>query len=531
MNTPPPPSYPTIDALVSQATNHVQKIFGGNGVKKDSILLTSHNLSILTIHAGTYLELKPIMQERQIPGKITVGQMVASREAATKAVNQTMVEAAMSPTTKAQITAILLDRADKGFGLKQQIIPIPFLKKEFTWHEPCHVCNGSTRATCPKCMGRKKETCVKCTGRGLMKCPMCLGTGLLQGNKCNKCHAQRYVPCDGCQRSGFMNCRTCNGIGAAKCVTCHGVGFKSNVLTLNAEAMTYFEYDPKSMPKNAADMIELHGAELAAKNVIKIKGRMADDKENALGASYEVEFPCGELVFKIGDIEAKAQLFGYNHTLSGMPNLLDKMLGASVRELEDAAHDLGSVAEKIKNATRYKIMAQAFLMTQKSSPKKVYAQLLKLYDVGLSTAMAEKIAILTHTTTSKITKKPRYIGLGWGILGTIIFATLYYLLPIRSFLGVYFPASPADIILDFLPILLGGVITTFSIQRTGAKSVQTALGHLVKEEAKQKLVAKAESLGVLGYILAGFVCLVVLEMSILMGTTPPFWIQSIKSLF
>ncbi len=519
----------SIDSLVAKAFAHVQKIFAGNGVKKESVTLASQSVTLHTVHAATYLELKPVMEERTTPGKSVVGQMVGGREEATKFSNQVMAQLATNPATKAQMAALLLERPDKGFGLKQTALPIPFVKQEYTWHEPCHTCNGSSRMTCPKCMGRRTETCIKCTGRGLMKCPMCRATGLLQGNKCPRCHAQRYVPCDGCKRSGFMNCRTCTATGVIKCTTCNGIGFKTNIMTLSAQAIPYFEYDPKTMPKNAADAIEMSAPALAAQSQIKIKGRIADDKEGALGACYEVSFPCGEMAFRIGSHDVKAQLFGYDAQLTGLPNLLDKMVGESVRTLEEAVAGAGSVADTIQKATRYKIIGQAFLLSQKTSVKKVTAKLLQLYDVGLSPALAEKISTLAYAATSQITRKPRFIGFGMGVGVFTLFMAAYYLLPVRSTLGSFMPHNFIDIVLEIIPIVAGGFFITHMVRRAGAKSVQTALGHLVKDEMKGKLMARAQSLSILAYVASAGVCIVMLELSIVKGDSAPYWYQSLKS--
>src|SRR5690606_949312 len=222
------------------------------------------------LHAATYLELKPVLNERVAPGKISSGQMASSRDEVLRMVDQEMRTAASSHATKLQMAGALLNRADKGFGLNQQVVPLDFIKKEFTYHERCNTCQASGTQSCLKCHGRKVESCTKCSGRGLMICPQCRATGLLQGVKCTRCHGQRYVPCDLCHRSGNMPCRSCNGSGTMKCQTCGGAGWKSHVVTMGASAVTYFEYDPKSIPQWAADMVESDAPDLVRDGKIKI---------------------------------------------------------------------------------------------------------------------------------------------------------------------------------------------------------------------------------------------------------------------
>lgn len=534
MENPKPPIYANEETLVQKALLHVQAIFDGNGFKKDNIKIISHAVKIQTATAGTYLELKPVMSESTAAGKVVIGEMVASRDAAMTAANDKMIANASNPTIQAKITAALLERNDKGFGLKNQIIPIEFINHDFTWHEPCHTCNGNGKSTCNKCMGRKLETCMKCHGRSMMSCPMCRGTGLLQGNKCNRCFGKRFVPCDGCRSSGLMPCRTCNASGISTCTTCGARGYKSFVLNLKAQALTYFEYDAKAMPKNAADAVEMYGSALVANNTIKVKGRLADEKENALGANYEIEFPAGDIIFQFKDREIKAQLFGYHAKITGMPNILDKILTPVMLELKEAVNDVGSVANKIKKATRYKLIGQAYLLLQKTNQKNAVRHIKKLYDVGLSGAMAQNIITLAYATTARITKKPRIIGLIIGLGVTSILTALYYALPARAAI-VSKVSNPwaeviLEIILDVVPIFIGGILTTFFIQKTAAKSIQTALGHLVPDNQKHKLVANTMGLGLWSYIGAAVVSMMVLITFSFITKTSPSWFLVITNL-
>ena len=458
-------------SLVQSAQDRVRAIMKGNGVKLDTITVASHKITYHTLNAGTYLELKPQSAEKITPGKTVSGQLVSSREDAMRAVDQAMIQAALNPSLRAKIAGAILSRPDQGFGLSRQTIPLDFLKQDFTWHEGCSACNGTSNAPCLRCQGRRIEPCTKCSGRGLMTCPLCRSTGLLQGQKCTRCFGQRYVPCDLCNRSGMMSCRTCNATGVMKCQTCAGQGWKTHTLTMVAQALTYFEYDGKSIPKAAADLIETQGAALVLQKKIKVKGRVADEKENVLGANYEVEFPFGDIVFALGKNEAKANLFGYKGDLINFPAILDKILLRPVEDLEAAARDIGDVAATIKNATRYRVIAQGFLSASKTSAKKTADHLMKLYDIGLSQGMAEKIALLADQTTARITRKPRYYGLAAGLALSAIVSAFYYMAPVRTIIASQLPSVKLDFILDLLPLTLGGILTTIAIQKAGAGAV------------------------------------------------------------
>jgi hypothetical protein len=516
-------------ALAAAALEHVRAIFKGNGVRSDKITVLSHKIAQHALNAGTYLELKPALTERTAPGKVVAGQTVHTREEAMRAIDQTMMQAARDPAAKAQIANVLLSRADQGFGMSRQAVSLDFLKREYTWHEACNTCRGTTQAPCQRCQGRRLETCIKCTGRGLMPCPLCRATGLLQGNKCNRCHGQRYVPCDGCQRSGMMGCRMCSATGVMKCTTCAGQGWKSHILALAAQAMTYFEYDAKSIPKGAADTIETQAQILSSEQKIQVRGRIADDKENVLGASYEVDFPYGEIIFQVGKKEVKSNLFGYKSDLVEFPYVLDKILGPSVQELEEAAVNVGSVADKIKNATRFRLIAQAFLSASRTSVKKTVSYLMKTYDIGLSVGMAEKIAILADQTTANITRKPRLIGMMVGLMVAAGLNAVYYLLPVRSAIAAYLPNPKFDFVLDILPFLLGGFITMVSIQLVAANSIRKALGHLIPAGQKKSLMPRAQSMGTWGYVVSALLTLVMMEVAAHTNASSPYWYEIVRN--
>lgn len=518
-------------ALVKSALDRVKAIMKGNGVKLDSITVASHKISQHTMNAGTYLELRPSSSEKNFPGKVVSGQLLSTRDEAAKMVDQAMIEAANNATTKAQIANVLLSRPDQGFGMSRQSVPLDFLKKEYCWYEACTTCNGTSRAPCQRCQGRKIETCAKCTGRGLMQCPMCRATGLLQGQKCPRCHGQRYAPCDMCQRTGMMGCRMCSATGVMKCNACAGQGWRTHVLTLGASALTYFEYEGKNIPKQAADMIETQASTLASQRRIKVTGRIADDKENVLGANYEVEFPFGDITFALGKKEAKANLFGYKGELINFPPVLDKIVLNAVEDLEEAARDVGDVAEKIRSATRYRVIAQGFLTGSRTSVKKTADQLMKIYDIGLSQGMAEKIATLADLTTSRITRKPRYYGLAGGLILVAAMDAGFYLSPLRSKIATYIPNVKFDFVLDFLPLILGGLITTLCIQFAGAGAIRKALGHLAQKGKKSTLMPKARSSGYWGYAGTIAIMLAMMEYASTHTGGAPYWYEILRNIF
>lgn len=327
-----------------------------------------------------------------------------------------------------------------------------------------------------------------------------------------------------------MKCRVCHATGTQKCVTCGGVGWKSHVVTLTAMAVTYFDYDAKSIPQWAADQIESRAAELAEKNKIKIEGRTADDKENVLGASYDVSFPYGEISFLIGKKEIDCAVFGYDADLVNFPAVLDKLIQKGVDDLEEAAQDVGDVADKIKKATRYRLIAQGVLLSARMAPKKAIAALLQKYPDGLTHTMAEKIVMLSEQATTQIAKKPRLHGLLIGIAGAAIGAGIFYLLPVRSTIASFLPHPRYDIVLDILPVALGGMGTVLAIQLSAARSMKNALGHLIKERGGKRFLPKAGGGAVVGWGVCVTLCLIMMEIAVQASLAAPYWYVYLRSI-
>jgi hypothetical protein len=523
------PSYPNNTQLVQMALDHVRSVFKGNGIKTDKISVVSHSISNHILHAGTYLELRPVVNERVVPGQVG-GNVVAGREEATSRIDQTMINSTRDAATKTQMTGALLNRPDKGFGLNGHVIPLDFIHQDFIWYDKCGSCQGSGHGICQKCSGRRSETCVKCNGRTMMVCPTCHSTGMVKGLKCKHCIGKRYVPCALCRQSGVMACRGCKGTGHSQCLACQGRGNRTHMLSLSAQALTYFEYDPKTIPKVAADIIETHAGKLVQTNSIKIDGRVADDKENALGASYEVNFPAGDIIFMIGGKEFKCGIFGYRAELHDFPLVLDKLLQRPIEDLEEAANNMGSVADKIRNTSKFRIIAQAFLLTAKTSAEKAAAYLEKKYDIGLSHGTALKIATLAEQATMHITRKPRYYGFAAGIAVSALLMGLYYNLGLRSLIVGHLPDPRFDIILDVMPLLLSGILATMCIKISAGQAMRKALGHLFPPQQKKNISFKAGALGPLEYAFALPIMIFMIEIAHTQGTPLPYWYNLIRGL-
>lgn len=293
-----------------------------------------------------------------------------------------------------------------------------------------------------------------------------------------------------------------------KCSKCGGQGAKTNTLQVGVQGLTYFEYDPKSIPQAAADFFETNSAQLSQSNAVKIEGRVADERENTLGVAYDVTFPFGEVEFKIGKSSVKAFVFGYKAALSKFPKILDKLIAPGLATLGEAAQGSGSIAVNIRKAARYRIIALALLTALKTNPRKNTSMLLKRYGLGLGTGTADNIAQYADEAVAVITRKPRYQGLAIGLAITALFYGFFYLTSMRKMLGELMPYPHMDLLLDLAAIIVGGVLTGLIIRITAAQSIKKALGPLLAQAKKKVMLPKARSSGWWGF--AGSAVLVVI---------------------
>lgn len=339
--------------LAASALKTIRSLCSGNGLKAESITLSSLDIKTLTNSASTFLEIKPQLQERKSAGKQVSGTLVHSKADAMKAIDGMIGGAVRDAGARQQILAQLQQRPDKGFGLNGTTINLDFLSQDFTWHENCNHCNGQGKSACPRCHGQKMEQCSQCQGRMMIPCNICRNTGHVQGPDgqqkiCTKCQGQRRMICPLCRRAGKIPCRQCRASGYMNCPSCNGTGVFSHITHLSAQGLTYFEFDRSPLPPAVANLVDKEAPALVVNGHIQVSSEAADAKNGALGLSYEMLFPYGEIIFSLRKKRLKAHLFGYKARLLDLPPFLNSLIAPGLRELEAAAVGQGNVAGKIK---------------------------------------------------------------------------------------------------------------------------------------------------------------------------------------
>ncbi len=529
------PLTPADPKLAEVALRMIQNLCKGNGIKSDNITLVSFQGQMVNLTATTYLEIKPITQEKTLPGRQSAGETVAHRAGALQAIDQMIISAINNGAYKRQMIDIVLKRPDKGLGLPDSTtFSADFLTKDYTWHEPCRTCGGAAKSACPKCQGGARENCPQCLGRTMIPCTMCRGSGTVtgQGGKlqpCSRCHGQRQMACPLCQRTGKVTCRQCHGNGFGACSSCSGSGYFTYALHVVPQIITHFDYDRAAAPPDILHLLDSSANALLLKGHLKTTARLADSEPGVLAAEYDVTFPHGEIIFALGRQQIKGTLFGYKSRLVNLPHFLDKMVTPGINVLEQAAAGKGSVAGKIRRASKYRMIALALLTAGQNSVRKTVDTLLQKYPLGLSKATAEKLSKYADAAVANITRKPRYAGLAMGLILVAGLYAFYYLGDGRALLSAYTSTSMMDMVMDVIIILLGGTLTTISIQLSAANALRLALGHLVPAKARHTLIPKTRGSGWWGYAGGLALYLIMIELTLhIPNAVTPEWYRLIR---
>lgn len=309
----------------------------------------------------------------------------------------------------------------------------------------------------------------------------------------------------------------------------HGVF--SHITHLSAQGLTYFEFDRSPLPPAVANLVDKEAPALVVNGHIQVSSEAADAKNGALGLSYEMLFPYGEIIFSLRKKRLKAHLFGYKARLLDLPPFLNSLIAPGLRELEAAAVGQGNVAGKIKKASRYRLLGLALVNAAQSSTRKTTNILRQKYPIGLKKGTLTKITDDAARATAHITRKPRYYGLAAGLVLTGLLYALYYLGPVQGLLAPYIPNKNLSAAMDGMLVVIGCVLTTFSIQMSARKALRDAIGHLVPDPQRKKLVPRTHSSRWIGY--AGSVALyfIVIEVAAhVEGAAPPVWYGALRNM-
>ncbi len=532
---------PDIDpALPKQALETLRSLIKGNGIKTQALTLNEYKGEILVLDAQTTAQIKSQTSNSTIAGKVTGGIVCRTAAELNGAVDKAVKNIASSDTSSEQVKKIILERADRGFGSDNEHIKLPSFEKEFFFHEICPTCQGQKQTACLNCQGQKQITCTKCRGRRHIPCKHCRGTGFTQKpggvrEKCKFCKGKRQTTCTLCHGRGMITCPTCQGRGVSQCSTCGGTGGQTQKTHLEVYADLSFQYDRSHIPPELGPILEQQAAHLVENKNIRLQLAQPTPQEEAkipkdvIAIHYKAYIPYAHINLSLRKMPINAVLYGFQGKLLNIPPFLEKLTAKGIKNLQQAAANHGDVGLKIKQAARYRLLRDILTQTALQKPKNATKTILSHYPYGITEQAVKALSLSADRAFKNITRKPRYFGLGIGFILTTLFYAAYYLGPLRGMIAPYLPSHLYQSIADIAIILIGGAITTSSIQITASRALQNAVGLFLLPKHKKKLKPRAGKSAIWGYIGGICVYFIMIELTAHTDNATPFWYLLLKT--
>ncbi|MCC7305058.1 MAG: hypothetical protein IT558_02240 [Alphaproteobacteria bacterium] len=521
----------------ASALEQVRAAVKGNGVKTDHVKIESFSGQVSVFPASVKLTLRHKISEKNLPGKKVQGVKTDSAQGARSAADKERQKAMAAPEMLAKIKSVVLERDDKGCGLKNEIVKLPFLDKEFYWHEACRSCGSKGEIACPRCRGQKFETCPKCHGQKQETCPACRGARNVHDHAsggmrpCQRCNGHGRVDCRTCLQAGKIPCPACRGQGATPCQNCGGEGWRTHVLASENEAAADFEFDHRGLSENAVKLVEGLGPHLAEQAEIAVLPESSPLAGENAALDYEVRFAHGEANIALGEKgSALILLQGKEGMIGHAPHFLEALIRPGIDKLEKAAQEKKGSADMITEAAKYKTVRHAVLAAAKYPRAKAVTLLLKNTPVGLGEATGKAMVDLADRALKNLTAKSSLRGLAGGTALAGILYALYMDTPLRKILVSFIPRADFQPAVDVMVFLMGVFIATETIRYAGAGAMKKALSAILPEGTDMKILPRAGGQAVLAALICALLFTGAAELAVHANSAAPAWYVSLRQI-
>ena len=500
------------DAYKEYAIDIIKTIAQGNNCEPDDVTLESFEGEVLTFQAENMLTILRKHSEKQMPGQIQGPVKVDNETAAKNAMSNAYLTLSEDTDMERKIREVILNREDKIFGISNEIIPLPFWKKEYVTFEPCNTCKTTGTVKCMPCSGKGIEQCPRCHGAGQTHCTHCNGAQMIQAPngqriQCTICHGTGRTGCTQCRQSGTIKCKVCRSRGSTPCPNCQGNAWTSKIYIMEIEARTAFDYPRDKVPDQVSSMIDKHGAKIKDHAQIIIsqtlesavnqenEDKIQEQKEAAerqdfiVPVIYEVTLPYGHIEFNIKGKTYYTFLFGTKNKLTHVSPFLDDLTKEGLRKLKDAAELRGDVTENLKAAAQYRTIKEGIIASASYSANKATKALRSTNKIGLSPENIKDIISTADIALKNITNKPRTMGTIFSVLiNLIIFAGYFF--AARTPIIEKIANPTLHHIADGLILIITAYIGTLTIQMTAQSALTKTLNALLPEGIKRSAPPK-----------------------------------------
>ncbi len=448
----------------------VRSAVKGNGLKPDSVTLEKLDAQTAEFTAATLLELNADTSETTQPGRASAKKTFPDKHSARSQMMADTDAVSEDPAISGKIRDLILKRDDKGFGLQNAKIPVPFMGGEYAAIMNCQPCRASGKIQCRNCRAEGYEECKHCRGRGEIQCTHCRGSGQLQTQngmqsctycqgrqkmRCNYCKGERRTPCNFCKTKGWEQCKECQGKGAV-----------STLIKVSYQAIARFQYELKNLPQNIVSILKSEEKNIAKHALFKVKTTDRKDREEGedakspegLGVHYQCQLPYANAAIKIKSEEIPLLLFGKTYEPANVPDFLDKILAPGLKALGNAAQEGGleSVQRNLKQAMRYKTIYTGVMASAAKGETKGAQILMSRHPIGLSQEKARQIVTHAGQALDRLGKKDlqKWMGIAVGVGAGV--AALYFVTPVKGMANEAAGGGQLAIIMDCLALAVAG---------------------------------------------------------------------------
>src|SRR5690606_12308248 len=153
-----------------------------------------------------------------------------------------------------------------------------------------------------------------------------------------------------------------------------------------------FVYDRESLPEELPPLIDRLGPDMVKEGHAIITITEDKEREEELNQQskpdeyiipYLVRLPWEKIGFQLKEEPIEGRLFGFHPGLVHMPPFIETLALRGLRTLAEAAGGAGNTAEKLKEAARYRIVAEAIMGAARYPLKKAIAFLHERYPFGI----------------------------------------------------------------------------------------------------------------------------------------------------
>ncbi len=508
--------------FIQKAQSRIRKQISGNGAEPKETTLEILRQGMGEFTAQSRFEIDIQVDQKQLPGKKSQGEIVEKGKVQSK-IQSYMAELEDQDSLKEAIKTKIESLPLQGFGAENEIIPLDQAKKIYTEQTPCGTCSGQGKSVCNICRGQGHAQCQLCFARGMIQCTQCNGIGeIINGDQkqvCPMCQGRREIFCPECRGQQTVPCTTCQTKGYIVCNTCSGEGVNSTIYTVTPTAkissdihLQEMDYDPKTFANKIGAMTLAKGGHIKF-NVTEPPAEDDDDglayyqdapaDERPRTVYYHATMPWAVANFTVNGKGYDIAFAGYKGAVCTCDPFMDVLLDEPLELIKKAANGEGYVAGLLKQACEYRVSRETMKALSKNKIKNVAREIHKLYKLGLGKQALQDLVKGCHSAKKRITRRPRYIGLGIGLVASTALHYQWFFAGMGETIVKSQP-SPANIMFDGLPLLLGLVVTILIIKGAGIFTLRKTMNAIGIQSTKIPPLGTAGLYALIGNIvLAG----------------------------